>query len=89
MEIQILKMGTKGDKHKGYYIRLSTREAISLIKSLSSQIVARNPNVDREESFTDKGEYFTIAVIPEQENQVANKISNRLRKYSEKYHCES
>jgi hypothetical protein len=51
MEIQILKMGTKGDKHKGYYIRLSTREAISLIKSLSSQIVARNPNVDREEKF--------------------------------------
>ena len=47
----------------GYYIDVSSREALRLIQSLTNQLVARNPNVGREETITKKGEYFSMFVI--------------------------
>ena len=53
----------------GIMVRMSKSEAIRLIKSLSSQIVAENPNVGREESWatlnrgkTKRQIYFSVSV---------------------------
>jgi len=50
------------DGMKGMMVRVNFEEALALIKSLSSQILSRDPNSDRVESTTDEGEYFSISV---------------------------
>jgi len=50
------------DHDKGYFIRLQRQEALELIASLSKQLSSRNPNDNRLESYSEKGEYFSIAV---------------------------
>jgi len=66
MEMLILNMGRGKEKEKGFYLRVTEREAQRLIQSLIGQIVAKSPNVDRLENYTNKGEYVTIAVIPDE-----------------------
>ena len=44
------------------FINITQKEAIRLIKSLSSQIVANSSNVDRVESYDDYDNYFSIGV---------------------------
>lgn len=46
----------------GYFVKVDDTEAAELIKSLAAQLASKNPNVGRLESFTKKGEYFSIGV---------------------------
>lgn len=46
----------------GYMIRVSEKEALRIITSLSAQMINGNCNVEREEFTTKNGEYFSIAV---------------------------
>jgi len=57
------KTRTKKDaRYDMLFIRVSQREALVLINSLSAQLIAKNPNVGRSESFTKDGTYFSIGV---------------------------
>lgn len=60
----------KDDKtnHDIFFVHVNRKEAIMLLHSLTSQIMHNNPNYDRLETFTEDGEYFSIAVDPEKEN---------------------
>ncbi|MCK5021052.1 MAG: hypothetical protein KAS32_28835 [Candidatus Peribacteraceae bacterium] len=46
----------------GYFVTLSEREAHLLIQSLAGQLASRSANFGRQESRTDKGEYFSVGV---------------------------
>jgi len=46
----------------GFFMRVTRKEAIDLIRSLSTQLSQNNPNAERLESYCNKGKYFTIAV---------------------------
>ena len=46
----------------GCMLRVDKKEALAIIKSLSSQLFNDNPNTGREEFLTEKGEYFSIVV---------------------------
>jgi hypothetical protein len=46
----------------GQMVRISPREALQLIASLSQQMVDNAPNDNRMEFLTSTGEYFSIAV---------------------------
>jgi len=48
-----------------YLINVTQQEALKLIKSLTNQIIHNSGNVERLESYTDKGEYFSIFVLPD------------------------
>ena len=67
MEIHKLNnMTARGSKGgKGYFIHVTRQEALKLITSLSEQMVANDSNHNRLESYTDKGEYVSIGVVPE------------------------
>ena len=56
-------------KGKGLFVRISRTDAIKLIHSLSEQIIANSPNVGRWEPITKEGKEFTIAVIPESQDE--------------------
>jgi hypothetical protein len=45
-----------------YFLRVSEKEAIAIIKSLANQLVANHANTGREEFWTKNGEYFSIGV---------------------------
>jgi len=45
-----------------YFVHVTEREAIEIIQSLSSQLMAKSANVGRRESFTEDGKYFSIGV---------------------------
>lgn len=66
MEIFQWKKNKKGEdieiKNGNIIIRVSPEEAYKIIKSLSSQLVSQSPNNGREEMYTNKGEYVSIAV---------------------------
>ena len=47
-----------------YLVNVTQKEALSLIKSLTNQILENNSNIRRLESYTDKREYFSIFVLP-------------------------
>jgi hypothetical protein len=51
-----------------YLINITQKEALSLIKSLSTQLVNNESNIERLESYTDKGEYCSIFVLPDHFN---------------------
>jgi hypothetical protein len=55
----------KDGKIDSYFLRVSESEALSLISSMSQQMVNKNPNAGRLESYTINGEYFTISVHPD------------------------
>jgi len=61
MEIIHIKEKT----NNGVFVRVSAIEALGIIKSLTSQLIAGNSVSGRQESYTKKGEYFTIAVTDE------------------------
>jgi len=73
MELLILKMGSNGDKQKGFFIHVTRAEAMKLINSLAEQIIHNNSNVNRLESYTKKNEYVSIAVIPEELDKISDK----------------
>ena len=56
----------KGD----LFIHIPQKKALELISSLSRQILRNDPNTERVEFYSNKGEYFTIAVMPEEAKQV-------------------
>ena len=67
--MEILDFSQMKKATPGIMVRMSKAEAIRLIKSLSSQIVADNPNVGREESWAtlNRGKnkreiYFSVSV---------------------------
>ena len=49
----------------GVFVKVSSTEALGIIKSLSSQLIAKNSISGREEFYTKKQEYFSIAVVDE------------------------
>lgn len=51
-----------------YMLRVSVKEAMSLISSLAMQVAENSPNTSRLESYTVAGEYFSISVQPEKHN---------------------
>jgi len=57
----------KNKKEKGYMVQINEDEAMQIIKSLSSQILAKDCNSGRKEFYTDKQEYFSISVVCEKE----------------------
>jgi len=69
MEIHVLKMDKYDRKEKGFFVRVTRTEATKLIGSLAEQLTRNDPNSGRLESYTNKGEYFTIAVVPEIKEQ--------------------
>jgi len=69
MEITILKMEKNDRKEKGFFVRVTRTEATKLIGSLAEQLTRNDSNTGRLESYTNKGEYFTIAVVPEMKGQ--------------------
>jgi len=73
MKVDIFK--NKGKK--GYVIQINETEALQIIKSLSAQIIEGNPNVGREEFYTDNKEYFSISVLCEKEQQYKKLIRQR------------
>ena len=58
----------KTKRDKGYMLKINEDEAMSIIKSLVSQIIAKDCNSGRKEFYTDKQEYFSISVVCEHEN---------------------
>jgi len=65
-------------------LRVSPEEALALIQSLSGQLVSKNPNVNRSEHLTEKGEYFSIAVhekvkTPEEKELEIDYIYKRIK----------
>jgi len=68
----------------GFMLRVSPDEALALIQSLSGQLAAKNPNVNRAEHYTEKGEYFSIAVhekikTPREEELEIDHIYKRIK----------
>jgi len=68
----------------GFMLRVSPEEALALIQSLSGQLSAKNPNVNRAEHYTEKGEYFSIAVhekvkTPREEELEIDHIYRRIK----------
>jgi hypothetical protein len=60
-----MKITMFSDEHdpKGFMVRVSREEAITIIQSLATQINNGSANSGREEFYTDDGEYFSISVI--------------------------
>lgn len=50
----------------GYFVRMTKKEALATIVSLSLQIKGNDPNTHREEMYSKEGEYFTISVTPDE-----------------------
>ncbi len=46
-----------------FMLRVTRHEALTLIQSLSNQMLAKNPNSGRAEFVTEEGEYFSVAVM--------------------------
>ena len=61
MEIVHIKEKT----NNGVFVRVSPTEALEIIQSLSSQLIAGNSVSGRKKSYTKKQEYFSIAVVEE------------------------
>ena len=51
------------------FVDVNKREALGLIRSLTNQMIADNPNVGRAETFTENGEYFSVFVTEENERE--------------------
>jgi hypothetical protein len=52
-------------KRRSLFVKVTRGEALALISSLSEQMLANSPNAGRAEFSTNKGEYFSVAVVPE------------------------
>lgn len=50
------------------FVRVSKKEALAIIASLTKQLIEENPNIGRLESRTDDG-YFTIGVTEDLDNE--------------------
>lgn len=48
--------------NEGYMVQVTKKEALKIIKSLSTQMENESANSGRAEQYTNKGEYFSIAV---------------------------
>ena len=66
--MEVLSWKKAKDSSSGFMIRVSRNEALRIISSLSSQLLTSNPNSSRAEFFTEKGEYFSIAVAEKEKN---------------------
>jgi hypothetical protein len=53
----------------GFFVYLTKTEALELIHSLAEQIIHKNPNLGRAESYDRKGRYFSIAVDDDMESR--------------------
>jgi hypothetical protein len=60
------------------FVRVSESEAINIISSLSEQISRKNSNAGREESYTNDGIYFSIAVV-DFKNDLIKKLEDELQ----------
>lgn len=72
---------TKGSLKEGInerpwnFLYLTTKEAISLVRSLAAQIVAGTSSKDRDETILENGEWFTAFVHEDQAVKVASHVS--------------
>lgn len=64
--MKVIHFDQRIDGVKGCFIKISHREALSLIKSLAEQM-SEGANSRRLESYTEDGQYFTIAVLTDKE----------------------
>jgi len=55
----------KKGKNEVFFVHVDRIEAYRIISSLAQQLERNDPNLGREEFFSDKSEYFSIAVEPE------------------------
>lgn len=63
MEITQVKKGEENcDKYDILFVNVTEQEAMEIIKSLSSQLLAKSANVGRVETFAKCGTYFSIGV---------------------------
>ena len=60
--MKIYRSNTKS-MGKSVIIEVNRREAVELIQSLASQLASNSANIGRLESYSDKGEHLTIAVL--------------------------
>ena len=94
MKITIVDKETQNAKYKDVkfkngmvYINVSDSEAMLLIRSFINQIMAKNPNTGRLETFAENGVYVSIGVnIPERE--MSRTIKEFVDKYLDKYEKE-
>ena len=84
MELYIMKGRDKKQKEIKIsgdgmvFVRVSESEAINIISSLSEQISRKNSNAGREESYTNDGIYFSIAVV-DFKNDLIKKLEDELQ----------
>jgi hypothetical protein len=52
---------------QGWMVNVSEEEALRLIHSLTTQLLYKNANKDREEFYTKDDKYFSIAILFEVE----------------------
>ena len=63
MKIDQIKKGEENcDKYDIIFVNVSKQEALSIIKSLTEQMIAESSNVGRVETFADCGTYFSMGV---------------------------
>ena len=55
---------TRSGNPKLVMIQVNPDEALKIIKSLTAQMISKNPNTERLEVDTECGTYFSIAVEP-------------------------
>jgi len=54
-----------------HFLRLTPKEALQFIRSLLNQLLANSPNVGRDETLLENGEWFTAMVTEDQSVAVA------------------
>lgn len=60
--MKVIKWKDKQIGDSGITVQINSEEAYTLMRSLSSQLEAHNPNTGRSEVRDDKGKYFSIAI---------------------------
>ena len=67
MKIDKIKKGEENcDRYDIIFVNVSDDEALTIIKSLTAQMLAKSSNVGRSETFAKCGTYFSIGVVNEE-----------------------
>lgn len=64
--MKVIKFNQPNGGSPGYFVKVSHKEALSLVESLVAQMI-EGTNSNRLESYTEDGQYFTIAVLTDKE----------------------
>ena len=66
-------------------VNVTEEEAVKLINSLSEQIMKKNPNVGRDESFSKEGNLFTIWVSDFRKTRENHDLDIEIEKRNKEY----